>query len=287
MYKLKILGIGVVATLLLTSFAIAEQTNIDKKVIREGASFDVDVPVWEVGDSWTYKMEFYNGDEQGNVIYTFTCDMTLTVIDDTGESYMLEGTGDSVSGRGFFEGGIEVRFTPFTSAGLEIELRKSDLGIVQWTHYLKGITLFILGGFPLPMQVELEYTSVSDPTWAFIPFPLFDDKAGTLENTEHLEETNVWLLWRLINAGTTPTQWHSGEIPYTVTEETIGCEAGNYDVYYVNAIFEFPKGLDYYRTYYAEEIGNIVIGSANIEWETTGETALTYDFELLSTTYEP
>ena len=200
---------------------------------------------------------------------------------------MLEGAGESVSGRGIFEGGIEVRLTPFTSAGVEVELRKSDLGIVQWTHYLKGITLFILGGFPIPMQVELEYTSISDPTWAFLPFPLFDDKAGTLDKTEHVEESNVWLLWRLIHANSTNAQWHSGDITYTITEETIGCEAGSYDVYFVNAILSEDVGSDDYRTYYAEEVGNIVLGSVDIDWIGTEETAIRYDFELMSTTYEP
>ena len=61
MTKIKLMGIGVVATLLLASFAMAEQANIDKKVTEEGASLDVDAPVWDVGDSWTYKMELYGG----------------------------------------------------------------------------------------------------------------------------------------------------------------------------------------------------------------------------------
>ena len=286
MKKIKIIGIGIAIALFLTSFAIAEQTTIDKEETKSGVSLDVDAPVWGVGDSWTYKMEYYAGDEHGNLLYTFACDLTLTVVDDTGDSYMLEGTGDSVSGRGIFEGGLEVRLTPFTSVGVEVELRKSDLGIVQWTHYFKGITLFILGGFPLPMQIELACTSVSDPTWAFIPFPLFDDKTGTLENTKHLEEHNVWLLWRLIHAGTTPNHWEGGHPTYTVTEETIGCEAGSYDVFYVNAEIDYDKGGAYYRTYYAEEIGNIVIGSVHSDWGMTGETGFEFDFELLSTTYE-
>jgi hypothetical protein len=117
---------------------------------------------------------------------------------------------------------------------------------------------------------------------------LFDDKTGTLENTKHMEETNVWLFWRLFHAGTTPLDWESGHPTYTVTEETIGCEAGNYDVYYVNAELEYKTaGEAYYRTYYSEEIGNIVIGSEHNDWESTGETAYEYQMELLSTNYEP
>jgi hypothetical protein len=246
----------------------------------------VNAPEWEVGDSWTYLIEVYNGDAEGNQLYAFTDDITFTVVDDAGDIYVLEGTCDSPSLVGDFQG-VEIRSTHFTSIDVEVDLRKSDLGIEKWNQCIKGICLLILSGMPLPVQLEFVYTSTASPTWFFIPFPLFDGKNGFLDNTEYSEEVNIWFFWRLLSVESSTNSWQTGEPSYAVSEEQITVEAGTYTTYFVNAEHsEDDKFLDYYRTYYAEEVVNVVKGLVNIDWESTGETAMSFNLELKSTTYQ-
>ena len=100
--KGKIIVAIICMMLLTTFFAVANNIkDLDSKEIREDTkplSFDdVDVPVWETGDSWTFNianMEFVIDDENLSENLTMEInaqigDFTLEVIDDSGDVYQV------------------------------------------------------------------------------------------------------------------------------------------------------------------------------------------------------
>ena len=109
--KYKILSIIVVCLMLLTTFfAVAENIDAieDKKIKQENLPliFDDDVPVWEIGDSWTYvidNVEFAIDDENLSEDFIIIFNMqigefTIEVIDDAGDLYTAEILETSVTG---------------------------------------------------------------------------------------------------------------------------------------------------------------------------------------------
>ena len=97
--KKKIIGIFVCMLMIATTIVTA--TNVKEEKI-ETSSYKVDVPIWEVGDSWTYNEhynEFTYGDE-GEVLLAWyhNCTSTYTVTNTTGDSYTVKLTSKNNEG---------------------------------------------------------------------------------------------------------------------------------------------------------------------------------------------
>ena len=288
MKDIKILGIGIAITLLLTSFAMAEQTTIDTKGIKEEASLDAGVPIWEVGDSWTYKTDYWEGDTQGNPLQSFYGEVTLEVVDDTGDSYLLAGEGKITYDKlEYYEEPLDI--IPLTgTAGAELEIRKDDLGLMSWHQYGSVIGFLVLNGIPLPIPVQMssEKTTIFDPTWVITPFPLVDDDTGVFNSVMFHEDWEVSLFWGLIPLNIGNNSWGYGEgVDYTVTKETITCESGGYTAYNISGDYTILFMHDYFRTYFVEEVGNTARENIHIEYRNTN-VYLDFNMELVSTTYE-
>jgi len=291
MYK-KLIGIFV-CMLLIATFAIPiSALNKVYENNPEPITEDEDVPVWEVDDSWTYNaVLFLNSSSPNQTLeYTIEAEFVLTVVDDTGDSYILEGIGQSVSG-GVDLGLLGLKTTRFSKIAAQLQMRKTDLGLEFWNQNMKGILLLMIGPITLPIPIQLEAnTDVEfNPTWVITPFPLYDGKNGTFDDTE-LMHTNSFIhsFWGLIPiSGPDEYSWHTGEVPYTCTEEQVTVPAGMFDVFYITGDHYYGEnGHDYYRTYYSPEAGNSVKESIHIgnELETT---YFSFDLELISTTYTP
>jgi hypothetical protein len=288
MYKVKILGIGVVAALLLTSFVVAEtDTELNKNVNREDVSLGAGVPTWEVGDSWTYKTDYWEGDKEGNMISSMAGEAVLEVVDDTGDSYLLTAEGRATDfAKENFNDPLDV--LPLTvTAGLELKVRKDDLGLENFYQYSKGIGLITLMGIPLPIPVQFasEKTTIFDPTWVITPFPLVDGDTGVFDNVMFHEEWSGSLLWGLIPLYGGNNSWRPGNVEYTVTKESITCESGGYTAYNISGDWKYLFCHDCYRTYYVEEVGNTARENIHIEY-TNGKVYLDFNMELASTTYK-
>jgi hypothetical protein len=291
MYK-KLVGIFIMM-LFIASLAIpisALNKDYEHPVNPTGNS--ADVPIWEVGDSWTYDVIFYQNNTGPNLTLTYKLEgeYVLTVIDDTGDSYTLEGVAKRLSGA-IDLGTFGLKATRFVRAHTELRLRKADLGLEFWNQNLKGILFLTIGPItlPIPLQVNANVDVEFNPTWVITPFPLVDGKTGTFDVTE-LIHTNSYLtlFWGLIPVSEGDYAWHTPEMPYSVNEEQISVEAGTFDVFYITGDYISGNYHDYYRTYYAPEVGNTVKQSINIDKsETMGETYYGLDFEMKSTTYEP
>ena len=287
MYK-KIVGI-LVCTLFIASMAIpisALNKDYERPVKPTGNS--ADVPIWEVGDTWTYKASYYESDINETLVFTLEGEVTYEVIDDTGDFYILVGSGRPL---GIIQyGNIGLRTSRFSSASFELKIRKSDLSLVYNHQLLKGICWLTLGGIPLPIPIQIKGSKNSNfsPDWELIPFPLFDGKTGTIGSIELTEESSTTLFWGLVVLSEGNGSWNTGNLDYTVTEEQITVPAGTYDVYFVEVIYPPPNIDDYYNGYYCEEFGNSIKQSIKIVFGQDPEkTYLTYDLELISTTYSP
>ena len=100
------------------------------------------------------------------------------------------------------------------------------------------------------------------------------------------EESDTSLFWGLLPVEQLENEWHLENCDYTCTLESITVPAGDFDVYTVEAEFHYgEEGLDYFYTSYAEDVGNVVKCSVNIDFETE-VTYYNMELELISTTYE-
>ena len=247
----KIIGIFVYILIILTIvIPVAAITNTHDKLVF---SNDTDIPVWEVNDEWTY--HFIESREQ-MVNYFLSGDITLKVVEDTGESYILEA--DTKPHGNFDLGGYGLKTTIFSSISMKLQMRKSDLALENYMYNLKGFYFITVGPFtiPIPIQVEGNQYIEFDPPWVIMPFPLYDGKSGSLRGTEILH-INIYfgLFWGLISVyGPQNYSFPYTALPYTCLEEQINVEAGIFNVYNVSA--EWMDGSRFVSCY-SEEVGNV------------------------------
>jgi hypothetical protein len=250
--KKKIIGIFV--CLLLVSTIIIPVAAITKKHETRMASYTADVPIWEVGDEWTYH---FNEFKTREIYLSLSGDLTLKVVDETGDSYILEATTRPQGG--FEYENIKLKTTRLTFYTIRLQIRKSDLGLENYEERIKGIALLTIGSFriPIPIQFEGHFNVEFDPTWKIIPFPLYNGKNGYLSSVEFWH-TNVFLnmFWGLIPVlPASEESFPVTEVPYTCSQEQLTVKAGIFDVYNVTA--EWFEGSKFV-SYYSEEVGNIV-----------------------------
>lgn len=251
-------------------------------------STDVNVPVWEIGDSWTYEVNYYEGGIYETMNCTMIGDLVFTVADDTGDHYLLKAKGKL---HGLFKyGRLGLKTTRFITAGTELLVRKADLGLENWYLYLKGIFALIIDNktLPIPIQISVERSTKFNPTWAILPFPLYDGKIGVIDSIDIIQGGSVRLFWGLKTISDSSYHWVSEELYYTCYEEQITVPAGTYTVYNISA--ENPGYYEYYyyRTYYAPEVGNFAKESVVIPFnpEYSDFIYLIFNLELKSTNYK-
>ena len=278
-----------VATVVMPATALNEFSKNNHKFNNTiTISTEIDVPVWKIGDSWEYEIEYH----EGNIDETMNCnlvgDLIFRVEDDTGDHYLLKATGKASGEFEFEEFGLKT--TRFSTAGTEILVRKADLGLENLYLYIKGIFKLIINNMtiPIPIQILAERMTRFNPTWVIMPFPLYDGKVGVIDNTNIIQESSEHLFWGRITLSDWMTYWDSEVLYYTCYEEQITVPAGTFNVYKVSAegaaYYEY-----YYRTYYAPEVGNFVKESIVIPFNPhySDVMYLSFDLELISTNYTP
>ena len=227
--KKKIIGI-LVCLMLMTTFLTAAQNteNISVKYESEennSISFiEGDVPVWKVGDKWTYNIDVFSIDfSQSNMSINIDAkieDLSLEVAEVTTDFYKLNFTSD-ISGSyeikiDFGDGPINItgELEKTTIEGFII-YNKTDLGIKQINVEISGkltvkieqpyIKLSFLPKFPIRATITLEII-LEDPI-PLIDFPLNETKCWGLPATNFTVDGTIespWLrlfdkLNRLIN----------------------------------------------------------------------------------------
>ncbi len=272
-----------IATMAIPISAINKEYEIEPEPVLK----DADVPVWTVGDSWTYEMLYHeSGDKNESFYYDVIGEITYEVIDDSGDIYKLKGTGANFS-LSLTVGNLKFKPTRFFKAGTELEIRKSDLALVFWHQFTKGLYLPYIGKLPLPIPIQLEAfkKTTFSPPWSIMPFPLYDGKNGTLNSVDFEEEFRSQMYWGLIKLSDGNNTWGFSGLDYTCNEEQVTVPAGTYTAYNVSA--EYPD-WDWFRSFYCEEVGNSVKQLIHIDYG--GSEHVTYyhmELDLISTTYTP
>lgn len=283
--KKKIIGLFV--CLLMISILIIPATAITKKHGIRTASYSVDVPIWEVGDEWTYHFTRSSDFEMMTFLltYSFSGELTFKVVDDLGDSYVLEAITRPIGS--FSLGSIEFKTTIFTSLTNTLNIRKADFGLEHFREILKGVLLLKMGSLvlPVPIQIFLDLNVEIDPAWVLIPFPLYDGKNGNLSSTEFWHKNfKLNLFWGLVPIiGPINNSWPITPIPYKCSQEQITVDAVTFDVYKISA--EWTEGSRF-ESYYAERVGNVVKEEIYIPFE-MDLTRYSLSLELKDWSYTP
>jgi hypothetical protein len=286
--KKKIVGIVV---LMLVATAVVSATNINVKETSQPTSAGVDVPVWKIGDSWTYNEQyhqiFYDSDGGINFIWYHNCTSTYTVTDDTGDHYAVKLTSENNEGS-LNIGIFRLKFTPFTKLTQEMEFRKTDLAYVNtFKNQEKGPVIWLLFNIvPIPAQYSDIWENTLTPS-VFLPFPLTAGTNGTLPGNTGTGHETLSLYWGLIKFINTDFSFDFPALNYTCEMANITVPAGTYDAYNVSTDVYFGSSHNYTWTYYVPEMGFYAKQITHSDWGASGKLTQDYKYELVSTTYEP
>ncbi len=271
-----------------------ERNDVDPRLINKvGVTGEVDVPVYEVGDSWVYEFEIsnYNYDSDGRIyfVYNRSHTSTVTVIDDSGDFYTFEETTENVKGH-FRWLDTKIRFTPFTQVTFNYKRRKTDLAESEWDIEVEGFVFWLKGSinFPIPAQIYWRQDVVNTPPRLDLPFPLIAGINGTIPAYGSHRTSNCFLYWGLMPLWQGESDFDRESSDYTCEMASITTPAGTYEAYNVSAEgFWGDQAHDYYRYYYVPELGNSAKLIEHKDWDSNGKTWYDEEWSLISTTYVP
>ncbi len=287
--KKKIIGIFV--CMLLTT-TVVSATNINVKNDVQKAASGVDVPVWTVGDSWTYNEQYVNHlyNLNGALVYLWihNCTSTYTVNDATGDNYKLEMSSTNNEGQVMI-GKYHFKFTKSTMLTGELSLRKTDLGTVSRSVQEKGLVYWLIGNtISIPAQYNDAWEGSYSPPDVTLPFPLAAGTNGALPNVSYTGHEKCSIYWGLFTLYNWPEVigW-TGEQNYMCEMADITVPAGNYDAYNVSIEQTYGDGTQgIVRSYYVPEVGWMAKQISDIP-DFNGEPGFIFKSELVSTTYSP
>jgi len=215
--KKKIIGI-LVCLMLTTTFLTAAQNTENLSVKYESEEKNSilfnegDVPVWKVGDKWTYNIDVFSIDfSQSNMSINIDAkieDLSLEVAEVTTDFYKLNFTSD-ISGSyeikiDFGDGPINItgELEKTTIKGFII-YNKTDLGIKQINVEISGkltvkieqpyIKLSFLPKFPIRATITLEI--ILENPIPLIDFPLNETKCWGLPSTNFTVDGTIESPW--------------------------------------------------------------------------------------------
>ena len=263
----KILSLLIVGAVILSGIGVLAAPSQTSRHPTATATTDDDVPVWTVGDSWTYTVNniivnYSSGGQQIHMTGQID-DFTWTVTDASGLYYTVALTGkltatyDILFTQGstyHFVGSITPQLTRLKGT---LQLTKTDLQIHHVNLQLVGITMTKFNSLPFNIPVPIKLISDGGLN---TDFPLFDFPLYTLK------------FWNLPDVTLTMSSTFGGifgliQIPFTVTvhysfmpfafwmldQESITVPAGTYNADKIVSLIG-----DTFAYYYAPSAGNIV-----------------------------
>lgn len=220
--KIKIIGILVSIMLMTTFLSVAsdfedmesENHSINEKVT---SSFDDDIPVWNIGDKWTYKIHDINMDVEENEtihVHLEIDEFPLKVVGDSGD-YNVEINNVKLKGNYHViiedeNGTIDVEGQLIgTTFNGNIFFTKDTLGIKKIDYIISGILTVtfnelpedwnipnILKAIPIPATIS---TSLEFSTpYTFLDFPMNDTKLWGLPPTNFTVNGEIQSIWLVI-----------------------------------------------------------------------------------------
>ncbi len=225
--------IGLVVLMLIATSVVSATNTINGNKKNQTITTSIDVPVYEVGDSWTYRVstQTYTYDVNGSLYSTFRANFTLiiTVATVSADNYTIEFTSKNLSGK-FFYGSYKFIFTKFIKVTQKQYLNKTDLGIMALKGDLKGPILWLISklNIPIPAQLTIHSDNRNAPSEKFIPFPLIAGTNGSFPNVHTISSQKCTLYWGLKTVYNLSGQGNSGIRTYAVKMENITVPAGTY-----------------------------------------------------------
>jgi hypothetical protein len=194
--KTKLIGVLIGVMLMTTMLAVAKPSQI----ITEDTSTDIvvptsysaDVPVWEIGDQWNYKIDTIalNFSQEGQIITLVLsiAELPLKVTDVTGDYYTLtfetvmNGQGHIYMDQGDGPINVSISFSSVVISGV-VRIEKSTLGIkeisVSSVKQKVLVEIIDIPNIQLPTwlhrisaKITLDATINSDTPVALLSFPL-------------------------------------------------------------------------------------------------------------------
>jgi len=181
--------------LMTTLLAVAKPPQkIESKSSTEtmSAAYDADVPVWEIGDKWTYKIDnisiLYQQEDKLIHLYLSIAELPLTVINTTGDVYTLEFQ-TSLSGKCTVNANsdngpvnLTITFLNLPISG-NVLIEKSTLGIKEVSAvFVKGKFLVDIINQPfitlprflqkISARITMNVTTTFDTPFSLLTFPL-------------------------------------------------------------------------------------------------------------------
>lgn len=245
----------------------------------------IDIPVWEIGDKWTYHFDIYAdfGVYWKDVAYGTSNKMVYKVVDDSGSDYKLKF-------KGKFSGWIEasiatIRISRLTGVKGELVVQKSNLAVKEWNIKINGVSFLMLGKIPIPFPIPLQLgiNVQLSPGYQILPFPLYDGKHGILPDSTLNHSGYIKLLFGILFNYQNEWMINSHDHPFRCEKEKITVYGGTFDTYKVTTGYINHR----IENYYAAEVGNIVKQEIWIVKEGfPDQPYLEIKQELRSTTYE-
>ncbi len=255
---------------LVTSNTLEEIKNV---------TLDDNVPVWELGNSWTYDVNRFqaNFTASGALIGFDTSidDLIVELIGYPGSSYVL-GLSGRIKGTFHYESG-EGRVLNgnllFTKISGNIKFRQSDLANEELHIVIKGIVLLTEYSpqiqIPIPIPLTITINVIQITPRPVINFPLYDGKEGMINETSistNIKFGSIILQILSLFIGDIPNEIFYKEtfnfpmFGYKVNSENISVGAGNFNAYNIG----FVWGL-FGSVFYAPSAGNFVKAETVIE----------------------
>lgn len=280
---MKRLIVLVILMLAIGSFSTVAKTSIFNPTSEKINSLNVDddVPIWNVGNYWTYDVESF----VLNLIQseqTFGLNLTwenlkFEVKSITTDSYVIEVTG-KISGYLLYDNGAGNRLAGklyFNRFSGNIQFRKSDISLENVNFKLKSIALLSEHPLPIPLPLPIPMTITfnlgNSMPRALIDFPLFDGKMGIIAETSinaNITVSSIILKILSIITSSIPAELnfeYEMNIPqlfYNATIEDITVKAGNFNAYNI----VFYEGL-LGSMYYAPDVGFLIKAQAEFSIE--------------------
>jgi hypothetical protein len=280
--KIKIFGIIILMLLLTSAMSAVGQNTIVKKQNMGQTLLDDDVPIWNVGDSWTYTINDFTYDyDEGGLKLFFDGnidDFIWTVADTSGSTYIVDFTAQlscdfeiqlsSPSTTLIVTGKIRDTLTKMTGT---LIFTKSNLYLQDMSAEIRGIVFAKISPIPIALPLPFRATLNADLTTEFplFDFPLSPNKFWNLPAMDIVANVNAGGIFGLISIPITFTTNYPW-IPlafHCKNKQDISVEAGIFDAWEIESTF-----FDLFRYYYAPDVGNIVkIDATMINGEVHGE----------------
>ena len=250
---------------LITSVPFGVSEKINDKAFSTTYN-DTDVPIWTIGDSWTYDAEFIGSYSSTNFNIALH-DLLFQVEDETSVGYSLSFVADVTGELNVEDADVSGTFRDTTIEG-NMVIKQSNLGIKSIDVTFEGKLLVEL----IPIPLVIGFTATFDPAFSSLAFPLNVGKQWSIPHSDVTIQGSLSLLG-LIEIPLDSTDWVGGGNSECISSESITVEAGTYEAYKIHST------LDISEQYYAQAAGNIIKALGE------GYYLDSIDIELKSTTY--